>query len=262
MYENELASCRLKIERAKEHFAILGAELLAWANTKSMRIVKETNDTGSVHRVFVEVIEQAPLNRWSLIAGDCVHNLRSALDSLVYGIAIYQTTQNPPPDEKVLQFPIVTKQDKFSSQEYRIKSLSPSVQAEIEKLQPYHRPHPQLPPLLGLLSDLNNQDKHKTLNVVAAAPHSASIDNLVLSRGSEVTSITAHRTIITDKTEIMSFTLEPSVLNLQYTCVVELPICIVHSPGPSKSPLSELAGVLTFLIGEVETVVDQLTAVM
>jgi len=262
MHEKELASCRLKIERAKEHFTILGSELLAWANTKSMRIVKETNDTGSIHRVFVEVIEQAPLDRWSLVAGDCVHNLRSALDNLVYAVAIYQTGKSPPQDEKVLQFPIVSKQANFSGQVYRIKSLSPAVQTEIEKLQPYNRPHFQLPPLLELLSELNNQDKHKTVNVVAAAPYSASVDNLILPRGSEVTSITAVRTIITDKAEIMSFTLGPPDLNLQYTCRVELPICMVHSLGPSKSPLSELAAVLTFLIGEVETVVDHLATVM
>lgn len=228
-----------------------------------MRVVKESDVSGSVHRVFVEVMEQAPLDRWSLMAGDCVHNLRSALDSLVYAIAIYQSGQNPPPDEDNLQFPIVSDPAKFPKQKTRrIKFLSQAVQNEIEKLQPYNRPHPGLPPLLELLSDLNNQDKHRTLNVVAASPHKASIDGLILPVGSEVTSITAIRTIITDKAEIMSFTLEPPDLTLQYTCRVELPIYIVHSPGPSKSPLNELATVLTFLTEEVETVVGHLAAVM
>src|SRR4051794_32749877 len=72
-----------------------------------MRVMKESDDTGSVHKVFVEVIEEPPLDRWSLVAGDCVHNLRSALDNLIYAIAIYQSRQNPPPDDKSLQFPIV-----------------------------------------------------------------------------------------------------------------------------------------------------------
>ncbi len=43
-----------------------------------LRILKETEERGGLHRVFVEVVNQPPLDRWSLISGDCVHNLRSA----------------------------------------------------------------------------------------------------------------------------------------------------------------------------------------
>lgn len=38
-------------------------------------------------------------------------------------------------------------------------------------------------------------------------------------------------------------------------------ICVAHPPGPSKSPFSELAGVLDALINEVERIVDLLNAV-
>jgi hypothetical protein len=112
----ELASCYLKIGRAKEHLENLSRELLAWAKNQSMRVVKETDDGGCIHRVFVEVIELAPLAKWSLTAGDCVHNLRSALDSLLYGIAVIQTRQNPPPGHKKIQFPIVSDAASFQSE--------------------------------------------------------------------------------------------------------------------------------------------------
>jgi hypothetical protein len=260
---HELTSCHLKIGRAKEHLETLGRELSAWAKTESMRVIKESEDGGRTHRVFVEVIEPAPLARWSLVAGDCVHNLRSALDSLLYGIAIIQTGQNPPPDEKKIQFPIVTDAASFQGEvKRRLQSLSPAVTQALETFQPYNRPHSDLPPLLGILSVLSNQEKHRMLNVGAATTHSASVELPTMSEGSKVPSITATRTAITGKNEILSFTVEPPEPNLKYRCTVDIPICLQHAPGPSKSPFNELATVLTWLIEEVEEVVRQVTAVI
>jgi hypothetical protein len=252
----ELVICHLKIARAKEHFEALGTELLAWAQSGSMRIVKETAEEGRVHRVFVEPVAELPLERWALIAGDCVHNLRSALDSLPYEIAVMQTGQNPPPDEKLLQFPIVTDPTGFQNQIHRIKTLSPAVRNAIEAVQPYNRPHPELPPLLQLLSFFNNQDKHRTLNVVVASTHRATVE----MTDAQPSSVTACRAAILGKTEILSFMMDPPAPNLEYKCFAVIPICIQHEPGPSKSPFNELAGVLEMLIGEVETVIQRVAA--
>jgi hypothetical protein len=195
------------------------------------------------------------------MCGDCVHNLRSALDSLIYGIAIHETGVNPPADEKVLQFPIVSSPDKLAGQKYRIASLSPAVQFAIEKYQPYNVPHPEFPPALELLSALNNQDKHRMLNVVAAAPHRASVEVVHRSSDLRISSITAFQTIVSNKTKIVSFTVEPATPNLEYKCEAVFPICIVHTPGPSKSPFSELANVLNTLIDEVQRIATELPSV-
>lgn len=259
--KTELASCWLKIARAKEHFAILESEISEWVKTDSLRLVKEPDPTGGAHRVFVEVANAPPLDRWSLISGDCVHNLRAALDSLIYRIAIYQTGLNPPADEKILQFPIVSDPTAFAKQGYRIASLSPAVRDEIERIQPYNRPHPEFPPLLELLSFLDNQDKHRTLNVVAAAPNEASVE-MVHSEEFRISSVTAFQTIIAGRTEILSFTVDPPNPQLEYKCMLVLPMCIVHPPGPSKSPFSELANVLNSLIVEVENIAQTLAGVM
>jgi hypothetical protein len=258
MNQPELISCYLKLGRAREHFDCLGNELLTWANAESMRIIKETAEEGRVHRVFVEPIADPPVDRWALIAGDCVHNLCSALDSLLYEIAIIQTGQNPPLDEKVLQFLIVTDPAGFQNQTRRIKTLSPAVRDAIEAVQPYNQPHPELPPLLELLSFFNNQDKHRTLNVVVASPHSASVTMTDMTPST----ITPIRTAIRGKTEILSFTMDSPAPSLDYKCSVVIPICIQHEPGPSKSPFNELAGVLEMLIAEVEIIIQQVTAAM
>ncbi len=70
------------------------------------------------------------------------------------------------------------------------------------------------------------------------------------------------RTIIAEKTEILSFTVEPPNPSLDYKCEVLIPICIVHPRGPSKSPFSELANVLNSLIIEVENIAKSLTALI
>ena len=39
------------------------------------------------------------------------------------------------------------------------------MRAAIERYQPYNRPHPDLPPLLSVLRELSNRDKHKLLSL-------------------------------------------------------------------------------------------------
>ena len=253
-------SWRLKIGRAKEHLVALETELRAWVGTNPMAIAKEKDPEGRRHTVFAEVVNPPPLNRWSLISGDCIHNLRSALDSLLYGIAIHETGLNPPADETALQFPITISPAKFKEQKSRIKSLSPAVQSDILKVQPFNVPHPEHPPVLELLGLLNNFDKHRTINVMAAIPHNASIE--MIHSDNVATSVTVYRTVVEGKTEILSFTMEPPDPNLNYTCAAMIVVCVAHPPGPSKSPFSELAGVLHSFIEEVEKIVDGLEAIV
>ena len=261
MDPDNLTSWRLKIARAKEHFGTLDTEITAWVGTRPIAITKEKDAEGRCHTVFAEVVNPPALNRWSLISGDCVHNLRSALDSLLYGIAIHETGLNPPPNEKAIQFPITSSPDKFSEQKSRIKLFSATVQSEIEKVQPYNEPQLEFPPALDLLGTLNNLDKHRTLNVMAAVPQHASVE-MEHSLKPGPSSIRLFRTSITDKTEILSFTMEPPDPDLVYKCTATILICVAHPPGPSKSPFSELARVLHTLIQEVERIVNSLETIV
>ena len=108
---------------------------MAWVATKPITTTKDKDVEGRRHALVAEIVNWPPLDRWALMSGGCVHNLRSALDSLVYGIAIHETGLNPPKDEAQLQFPITSSADKFDKQKYRIRTLSAAVQSEIEKVQ-------------------------------------------------------------------------------------------------------------------------------
>ena len=259
---DRVSSWRLKIERAKEHCAALDAEVVAWVATKPITMTKEKDPDGRRHALVAEIVTPPLLDRWALMSGDCVHNLRSALDSLLYGIAIHETGLNPPKDEARLQFPITSSPEEFEVQKKRrLCSLSAAVQSEIEKAQPYKNPHQEFPPVLELLGSLNNFDKHRTLHVVAAVPHAASISDIV-STGDATITVSVYRTIITGRTEILSFTIEPPNPDLAYKYEAQITICIAHSPGPSKSPFSQLAAVLASLIEEVERIVSILEGVV
>lgn len=259
MDPDNTTSWRLKIHRAREHFAALDREIRAWVGTNPMAILKEKDAEGRRHTVFGEIVNPPALNRWSLIAGDCVHNLRSALDSLVYAIAVHETGLNPPADERALQFPVASCPNDFKKQKNRIRSLSPIVQSEIEKAQPYNVSHPEFPPALELLGTLDIIDKHKMLNVVAAVPHRASVE---MTGHAVISDITMHRTGVDSKTEILSFTVDPPNRDLSYKCEAVIVICVAHSPRRSKSPFSELAGVLHTIIEEVERIVVALETVV
>lgn len=134
------------------------------------------------------------------------------------------------------------------------------MRSEIEKVQPYNVPHSEFPPALGLLGALDIIDKHRTLNVMAAVPHSANI-KMIHSRQGATLSGKFHRTAVEGKTEILHFTVEPPDPDLSFKCEATIVICVSHPPGPSKSPFSELAGVLDTLIAEVERIVAALETV-
>jgi hypothetical protein len=114
-------------------------------------------------------IERFPdVERWSIIIGDCVHCLRSTLDHLIYSIAINMSGSNPPPDERRLSYPIG--KDQF----WRLGVLQNDGEfmERFQELQPDARPEWKGLRLLAVLPELDNVDKHRTLNVMVAAPQS------------------------------------------------------------------------------------------
>jgi hypothetical protein len=59
--------------------------------------------------IFVEVRKPCP-GTWSIIIGEMVHNLRSALDHLVWQLVILETSEQPVGDRT--QFPIFESEEK------------------------------------------------------------------------------------------------------------------------------------------------------
>ena len=85
----------VKIDRAKKHAADLEAEIMAFGAREACFFTKEKDpDTQKeVHRFRMR--EPIP-ELWSAMAGDCIHNVHSALDLLANALVLHNggTTTN------------------------------------------------------------------------------------------------------------------------------------------------------------------------
>jgi hypothetical protein len=178
----------------------------------------------------------------------------------VYATAVQESASNPPPHFRDLQFPISNDAKAFAGQEWRLGSLSSRAQARIERAQPYNRPHPELPPLLRLLAEFDNIDKHRLLNVVIANVSGGKfsfdlagappifIPPRVEFLGGPVES----------GAEFAWFTIDPPKRNMNYNYEAFFVVSIAHSAGPSGRTFGELGYILEILIAEVKRIVEQM----
>ena len=83
MSDQPLRSCRLKINRAITHFNQLNAEVETFLSRQPYKIVKKLDPVSGESEFKLHMAEKIPAE-WSSLLGDCIHNLRSALDALAY----------------------------------------------------------------------------------------------------------------------------------------------------------------------------------
>jgi hypothetical protein len=166
--------CLAKVKRAKEHRDALKSEISAvFAERNNLPRVgtKYEEETGD-HVLYVSYMPNlsALIERASLLFGDSIHNLRSALDHLVYTLArIHKKGEIEHP--RRLAFPVTDTEDNWRREAYRLSEVSPEDRAIIEWYQPYNalaRASQPVgsPTLLGYLRDLDDWDKHRLLTPV------------------------------------------------------------------------------------------------
>jgi hypothetical protein len=109
---------------------------------------------------------------WAAMTGDALTNYRAALDYLVYALAVVRSGADPPPKKRNLQFPIASTEENWKDalRRNRLFGLSEGVVAEIRAVQPYHQTEPDSN-LFARLRDLNDPDKHRSLNLGVFALH-------------------------------------------------------------------------------------------
>ncbi len=166
-----LESVALKLERAHEHARLLEQELEAWIAEQPYAASTRANSDFTRHSVIISILKPPPLQRWSLLFGDAIHNLRCALDHLVYAISVHELSADPPPNAGTCAFIINDRPEDFRSKYFRIRDLSEAVKRAIESVQPYNRQHATKPPLLAVLRDFDDIDKHRLIHVVLQRPY-------------------------------------------------------------------------------------------
>ena len=173
---------RLKVGRAISEIETLSQAETAFRQEADYRVIRaELNPkTGQcVYRIRAKI--QPPLE-WGVWIGEVAHNLRSALDGLVYQLALLNGARA---STRITQFPVflhpytrkiqgrtvngfhASKNKPRQGMGARMISLlKPDHQAIIERLQPYKRGKGGRMSPLFQLSELNNADKHRLIQVI------------------------------------------------------------------------------------------------
>jgi hypothetical protein len=145
-----------KLVRAEEHLTTLEREILAYLGNGVARFPAYLDRQQHTVRVLFDLLVEPPLPL-CVIAGDVVHNTRSALDHL-WG-ALTRSTQGG--------FPVYRKQpDWEKAKAEALSGIPETAHAVIERLQPCSGTDEGY--FVGLLNLLSNRDKHKLLNMTAA----------------------------------------------------------------------------------------------
>ncbi len=161
-----LDGCFTKLERAGHHLVSFQQAALQLQGTNPDPILVEFDPERGQDVFRAQGDMSAPPLEWSGIVGDVVHNLRAALDYLIWELT-------PPADragrERDIAFPVSFDAKAFEDKERkRITPIDPAAQEVIRCLQPFredglrvHRwEHP-----LARLHLLDRWDKHRSLNL-------------------------------------------------------------------------------------------------
>lgn len=136
------------------------------------------------HVATVHFDQAVPLDRWTQTTHDVVHDLRVALDHLVYAVAVHESGTNSPPDWKQLMFPIASDAKAWAKSKNRIATLSPAVQQAIEALQPFKHAKGARPSWsLHIVNEMDIRDKHRFTVEAGINPNSLTATSRSLEDG-------------------------------------------------------------------------------
>lgn len=251
----DLSSVFAKTTRSKENFEEVKTRALARLKPEDFQVSMQLKPDGTEHVWKFHAPRGTDFTDISVCVGDCIHNLRSALDHLVYAIAVHESGKNPPPDENVLAFPLANKPGDFKKAKNRIRTLSVGVQKAIEQLQPFNRSTNGKPSAFGVLAKLDDIDKHRLLQVVALVPRFRST-----SLGWENVEGENHKLTFGDWPEvglkdgsiICTMHFNSPQPNMKGTFTGAFFLAIRHDVGPPYSGITEVLQLLNGVGAEVE----------
>lgn len=133
---------------------------------------------------------------FSLLFGELLYQLRAALDSCIYGAAILDSGEDPPPDAERLEFPIRDTEEAFERAAWKIRPLAPSRRRIVESVQVFNVsavPEEGVWVLyyLHMLNELARRDRHRQLRVIGSWASEAQ-PKLRLPEGTEIRRFHVH----------------------------------------------------------------------
>jgi hypothetical protein len=153
----------LKFDRAKSHAAALREAVETFFKAQPYKVgAKHDPDTRRLV-YYIASAEPAP-DDLSLLAGDALQNLATALDHLAYQL-VCKDTGDAPPNPRGIYFPIADDQPKYeASKATKMLGASPQTLARLDAIKPYRGGNDSL----WRLARLNNIEKHRLLITVGS----------------------------------------------------------------------------------------------
>lgn len=261
----DLTSVYAKLGRANEHAKAVEKEIREWADRDSYGLSYETNADSTRYSTVLHIHRKPDIERWSLIVADSIHNFRCVLDHLVYCVAVHESSADPPPDANSLMFPICDSDEGFQGdiKKRRLGAISDPVRTVIKFFQPYNRPYPKLPPLLAMLRDFENANKHKLLQLVFAAISTADIgfSGPIVPDGTEAR-FYPHQGELKDGTEITAIVFSRPTPDMKYDRAnFTFVFALTHKPGPGGvSDRDDATALLSLFDGEIRVLIEAVAA--
>lgn len=185
----DVTGARLKVERAQHHLADLQQQVTDWlATAPEPEFTQEVLDGGHTHVVRLDRAPKTPQS-WSLILGDALHNLRSALDLLAWQ-AVIAGGGIPGSKTGFPVFPHNIKDQGDKGVTIALRGASHDLVEAIRRFQPYNRCRDREAlrnDALWLLHRLNIEDKHHLLLEAAVVIRDISHELPAEALGSTVT---------------------------------------------------------------------------
>ncbi len=169
--DRAVIAIRVKLLRAHQQLSALDEGINDFQERHPYGLsIGQADADGLKYPLYLHYFEPIPVI-WSVMAGEIVHNLRSALEQTIYQLSVdhgghIEGTGFPAYANAVdyaatsVKHPLGTARSGL----YKIRGVGSGVRAFVERAQPYHFRNPADSPLLELL-EMWNQDKHRLVHL-------------------------------------------------------------------------------------------------
>jgi hypothetical protein len=169
-----LSGPSIKIQRADKHLHELADAINRFRESGAYQLAIEPDHEARKHILRAKIERAPPVVEWGIVIGDIVHNLRSALDHMMWSLTARYC--GPPPEIiggawRYVDFPIQCRSWNEAAA-FPIKGMPAELIAYVKHLQPCNRS--QDDPLrdpLAVLNELWIGDKHRTITLVQYYAH-------------------------------------------------------------------------------------------
>ncbi|WP_410822138.1 hypothetical protein [Micromonospora sp. 050-3] len=160
----------LKWSRGNSHTGALQSKFGEWHASAPVSVDAVLREDRQGFDLVSRVPRGIPKHEWALDLGDALHNLRSALDAVAWGMAHFNDAQ--PTRPKRVTFPICDDERQWDEAVRAwVGEIQPEFQERLRIMQPFtYMPAGGLS-MLSMLHDLDIQDKHRDILTVSADLH-------------------------------------------------------------------------------------------